>query len=513
MSISSDTPESFMAGRRELCILFLVTLLGLLLRVGYLDRESLWTDEVHSVYLATVPVQETLDEFKLTDHPPLYFLLLRVWMWISNSDVWVRLLSVLIGTLTVPAVYLLGKQIRRNFFGLLCALFFSLSTLHIRYSREVRGYVLLCLLAILTLYFYLRLCEHPHHRLLILGYIVCSVALVATHNVGWIYCVIAAIALLRVWRKNNCRDSIWLWFGIHGFILLLALPVLVLAALQAYSKTNTGFWIKPPTFAEMGAVISSLVATELPVPNSIILPLTGYSSHFAQSRFFAAIPLGIAIAGGFWNIFNNNDFHHARSMVLLLGSYFCVLVVLSWLFIPVFADRTAIPLTVGTALLFASFMVFLRESASRKIGSAVFVILLFILFFGAVLELKNSRKEGWRQTAETVAKEWKPGDQIVYWPYLPGLALDYYLDKNKLSSISYGIPASYCEALHDSPQSDAQIRIQTALDSLKSGHTLFYVRFTSPPEVSPLETVLAEKGRTPSSVAYYNGIKLIIYKP
>ena len=123
--------------------------LGLGLRLVRLTFQPFWWDEGYSVWFATHPVSRMLALTAQDIHPPLYYALLRGWtLLLGTGPVALRLLSVVIGTLAIPAVYLAGRRLfgsRRT--ALLAAALLAINPLHIYYSQEVRMYGLVALLS------------------------------------------------------------------------------------------------------------------------------------------------------------------------------------------------------------------------------------------------------------------------------------------------------------------------------------------------------------------------------
>jgi len=102
-----------MPARRIHLAVLLILLLACVLRVYYLDAQSLWYDEGLSVHLAWLPLAETIAQSAVTDHPPLHAVLLNLWMRVvGSSEFSVRFVSVFFGTLVVALTYALGQRAR-----------------------------------------------------------------------------------------------------------------------------------------------------------------------------------------------------------------------------------------------------------------------------------------------------------------------------------------------------------------------------------------------------------------
>src|SRR5512139_4106372 len=102
---------------RPWMILAAILLLALSLRLINLGGRTLWYDEAFAVLFAEkgwdAMVDGTLTEVEggaADVHPLLYYLSLNLWMQAFGQDpVAVRLYSVLIGVLTVAAIFLLAR--------------------------------------------------------------------------------------------------------------------------------------------------------------------------------------------------------------------------------------------------------------------------------------------------------------------------------------------------------------------------------------------------------------------
>ena len=143
-------------------VIFFV-LVGGFLRVLLLGTKGMWLDETFSVWLANHSLPEMMQWIvKIDQHPPLYYLLLHAWVaHYGDTPYYVRLLSALIGTATIPVVYLIGKRMSGSLVGLVAAVFMTFSPFNIYYAQEARMYTLLTLNAAITIYALVRLLTDP----------------------------------------------------------------------------------------------------------------------------------------------------------------------------------------------------------------------------------------------------------------------------------------------------------------------------------------------------------------
>lgn len=125
-----------------LVILILLLLAAFALRLYRLDHQEIWGDEAHSAYVVKLPLLSVVSP-RTETNPPLYHLLLYLWVRLTGSSVFaLRFLSLILGVLTVSLVYQLARLIFGELVGLLAALLCAISPFLIYYSQEARMYAL-----------------------------------------------------------------------------------------------------------------------------------------------------------------------------------------------------------------------------------------------------------------------------------------------------------------------------------------------------------------------------------
>lgn len=95
-------------------------------------------------------------------HPPLYFLLMRVWaQWFGSSITAMRSLSVVIALLSIPLVYWLGLELFTvPLVGWMASALFAISPISIRFAQEARPYSLWVAIVLLSCIAILRAIRH-----------------------------------------------------------------------------------------------------------------------------------------------------------------------------------------------------------------------------------------------------------------------------------------------------------------------------------------------------------------
>ncbi|MGC9332766.1 MAG: glycosyltransferase family 39 protein [Anaerolineae bacterium] len=272
-------------------LLILITLLASGLRLYALDAQGLWYDEGFSVYLASMDLAEITTRTAADIQPPLYYYLLHGWIALfGDSEVAVRSLSALFGVLAVPlmaamAVKLFGSKLA----GLLGALLFAVSPLHVWYGQEVRMYTLLVFLTLLSSYL-LLLAIYAEERWQVAGawagYTVTSVAALYTHYFAFFVLAFHAIYLLVVWWARGFRPTHLILGGLGcGAATILAyLPWL--PNLIARYGADVSYWpgqLKLPEI--LVDIVVSFVGGESVTEQIGLLLATGYGLILALCLF------------------------------------------------------------------------------------------------------------------------------------------------------------------------------------------------------------------------------------
>ena len=186
--------------------LVLVTALAVVAGIGlrFVTRSGLWLDEALSVNVAQLPLGEIAGALRQDGHPPLYYVLLHVWIGlVGDSDVAVRSLSGVIAVATLPLAYVAGRRAGGRTLGLVALGVFALTPYLVRYGTETRMYSLVSfgmLVAYLLIDDLVRRGRAPWWRVAALAITVG--ALLWTHYWAMWPTAAAALVLLVVWRRN-----------------------------------------------------------------------------------------------------------------------------------------------------------------------------------------------------------------------------------------------------------------------------------------------------------------------
>ena len=141
---------------------FLIFLFGVLLRVYNLNFEDYWFDEQAGFWVAdpSISLSETLERSKELDRGThlVFNLILKNFFYVLGYDPSIgRILPLIFGVLSIPALSYLSFQINNNKSFLLTAIISSINFYLISYSQETRLYSLVFLVSILNIIFFFKI--------------------------------------------------------------------------------------------------------------------------------------------------------------------------------------------------------------------------------------------------------------------------------------------------------------------------------------------------------------------
>jgi uncharacterized membrane protein len=406
-------------------LLILILAFAVIVRIINLGAESLWLDEASSVALAHLPLAGIIDLVAREDvHPPLYYLILHYWvMLVGDSEVAVRLLSVLFAALSIPVIHRVASLLFDRWTGLLSALLLSVSLLHIVFSQEARMYALLCLLSLLSFYFLLRLLQGDESAPVFTGYVVSTALLPYTQVYGWF--IIAAENLfflsLYLLACGAFHRLFKRWVLVQALVVALFLPWLPLMMRQI-SRVQQSFWIPAPSLRLLGLTLSEYVFS-----NSLlwIYPLLialciishrGLNRRGVDTDSQASAPASRAA----W--------FSGRYKIYFLLTWLLVPVLvpfmLSYFMRPIFLPKYTIAALPAFVILAARGLMDIRFALARAL---LIGLILYLSLAGLRGYWGTQRKEDWRDAVGYFNQMAKPNDLVLLYPSFSQPPFDYYL--------------------------------------------------------------------------------------
>ncbi len=240
---TAESPADGLWKTRTSVGLLVIIYVAFMLRVIRLDFQPLWWDEGWTLYFATADVPTMIARTAIDIHPPFYYLILHLWTLVAGSSaISVRLFSALVGIVSVPLIFVVGRRLFGVRVGIMAALAMALAPLQIYYSQEARMYALATLLVLASVYLCLTLLQREEkggaswiHWVLYL--LVTALAMYTQYYAAFIPAAQTIFLLVWHWRH---RAFLVKWLGVQAVLLLVYLPWLVYAGskLVAYVSTK-----------------------------------------------------------------------------------------------------------------------------------------------------------------------------------------------------------------------------------------------------------------------------------
>ena len=225
-----------------------ITVAGAVLRLYHLGTRSLWFDEGFSAGIALMRWPDFLRvNAGYSANMALYYLLLKFWMPLGNSDAWTRGLSVLFGIAAISALYWLARRLFGSSAATAAALLLAVNAFHVKYSQEARSYSLAAFLVILSCILLLRALERATSRAWLAWSLVSALAVMA-HT----YAVLPIGAQI-VWTffVVPAKERSRFFAAVRWFVLALV-PY---GVIMTRGGSGAIGWLRPFTVRQLGETV------------------------------------------------------------------------------------------------------------------------------------------------------------------------------------------------------------------------------------------------------------------
>jgi mannosyltransferase len=442
-----------------------LALVAFLLRVSYLDAQSLWRDEVDVLRFANQPAAELLHNLaQIKYNGPLYYILIRGWLALAGeSEFALRFLAACAGVLAIPLTGRIGRALIGRRAAWLAALLVAVSPYMVWYSQEAKMYALVGALTLLAMACQLRALATGRAGWWA-GFVGAASLSFYIHMLAALLIPVYAMVFLLAWPDYRRR-----WRGWLVSLAALTLPYVPLVLWQLPLVVNT--YVTGHPFYSMQDILASLfnlytrgvalVGNWLVVAVFLFAVLGGVftppAARRAQGRTSVrgqvALPLSPprptgGRADSLLRSHGRGQGHYGRlcrggdfvASILLSGTRLR-LFLLAWLFLPiggvylvslrapVFEPRYMIFIAPAFYLLAGLGLVVLSRSWRPAAGLALAVILSFSLL-GVWTQATVPLKSDFRSAADYVAVHRQDGAPILFhMPYVR-YTFDYYFHAN-----------------------------------------------------------------------------------
>ncbi|MGZ4681953.1 MAG: glycosyltransferase family 39 protein [Acidimicrobiales bacterium] len=377
---------------------------GLVLR--FVARTPLWLDEALSVNIAHLPIGQIPDALRHDGHPPLYYLILHVWMAaFGTGDAAVRSLSGLFSVAALPLAWVIGRRRGGSLLAWLTVGVLAMAPYALRYATETRMYSLVMLLVFAGYLLVDDITRRGRDGLLrLIGLALVSGTLLLTHY--WSFWLVGAVEVLLAWqwwrdRTPEIRRSL-----ARAFVAVAAGGLLFLPWLPSflYQTAHTG---TPWASAQQPFSIFAIVLADFG------------GGGFRASDFVGAVLLVLTLLAVFGaargrrhidlDLVTVRQFRFEAAVLvltLLIG------VAISTLAGSAFASRYA-------AVFFPLFVLLvaggITRFGDRRALTGAFTVVLVLSLMGAYWTATFQRSQG-REAAQAINAAAVPGDLVIMCP-------------------------------------------------------------------------------------------------
>jgi mannosyltransferase len=381
-------------------LLALLIVTGIALRFYHLDFNSLWLDEAATLSLSNVRVLDIWTRMASGGevNPPLFYILEHFMIQMFGTSEWVlRFLPAVFGVLTIPAIYLTGKEFWNKQVGLVAAGLVTFSPFLIYYSQEARAYSFVLLLCTGLMYFFLKAMKSNEPQDWTFFGVIAAIAIYTHFNT---LSLIGALTVYILIMKR--KDPVAVFFGIVSWIAL-CIPIGIV-----FYKIFSERIATAPTFGMKGLDLIIRTFTEM----------GGYDSIPVQILIFLFI-LGMIV------LWVNKDKSKAVLITWILGVIIAASIFLSYKMpmMPRYLIILAVPLYLGIAMSSVGFTRLFSERHNQTV-LAVLVLLIAVIAVPYYTQYYTYySKEDWRGIGKDLQKI--QGDVVVVPGYIKG-PLGYY---------------------------------------------------------------------------------------
>lgn len=440
---------------RVTALLALIMLIALFLRGYGLTGESIWWDEFSSLIHMPAPAayqaspdfsrwQQTVVQEPATGllsflrknreldpaTMPLYYSIEYAWgALFGRGMVTMRLLSVLLGMLTIPAIFLLGRSVYGPRAGLYAALALAMSPIHRHFSQEIRMYVLFVLLATLSSYTFVQLFRVGGRKWWV-AHGAANLFLFWTHPFAVFLPFVQGLFVLAAYAR---QPSVILKWGALQAAMVLPAAIYV-STIRFWGTDSTASWMRIPDarnfFGDLFADDALSMTTQLRSDYTssfwhAFLPdfaVRGVEQMFPWMGWLLTI---LSIAAVVWVVFKSlsrpkpadeapgkapGDFLWS----LYLAAWWLlpplILMGMSLLFRPMIMPRYTVHCAIALYVLVGAAIVYLPR---RSIQRAAVGLLVVVLGYQLTYAVPPPQRTNYLDAARTIRELGTPGDLIV----------------------------------------------------------------------------------------------------
>jgi uncharacterized membrane protein len=229
--------------------------LALALRLFHIGANSLWFDEAFSWLVARQPAYAILTQRLEPILPPLYHYLLHCWIGLGESEAVLRSFSAICGIITIPVMYLVGREMLTPVTGLAAAALVSVLPFHVYFAQEARLYALVVFLAALMLWAFVKAWKGSSYPFWVIFGILVGLNFYAHYFVVFTLFVLHLFVVVAHSEAPSRRRGMLIADAVALIMIGPQLP----SALAQTRRVTTDFWLPIPSPLELVKTLDYLL--------------------------------------------------------------------------------------------------------------------------------------------------------------------------------------------------------------------------------------------------------------
>jgi mannosyltransferase len=361
-----------------------------------------WIDEGLSVGIASHPLLDIPGVLRQDGSPPLYYMLLSVWIDVFGSgEARTHALSIVFALATVPVSWLGARALFGDRAAWIAALLAAINPFLTYYAQETRMYTLVALLSLVVVSTFVVAFLQRRRRWLPVFSV--AVALLAyAHNWGVFLALGTVAALGPLWRESADRRAL-LRDAVIGYGLAALLYLPWVPTLLSQAKHTGAPWAEAPRFQDILNGLSTLFGGAAPGMALLLGGGFGLSTLLAAPRRSPRARAALAVG--------------------IVGTTSLALAFLSSQFSPAWSNRYF--------AVFAGPLLLLGAAGLARGGrlGLVVIAILFVFWFNPRTGALNNKSNA-HTTAVLVRDRLERGDLVVAAHPEQGPVMHYYLPQD-----------------------------------------------------------------------------------
>ncbi len=221
--------------------IFLIIILGFLLRLSHIDFIPLWNDELYTICNISngnLNLKRTILD---PGNPPLFYVLSNIWLIKFNSTITqIRFLPLILGLVQIYSIYFITHKLTNKKTALIASFISAINIFIIVESNEIRSYILSMSLVLWGAYSFLNIYKNYNYKNCSI-YVLFQILLINTHYYTLLFALFNFILGLFILKNNKIKFSI-----LNIFAFLTFLPYFQNTMIFNSFNKNFNTWLEKP---------------------------------------------------------------------------------------------------------------------------------------------------------------------------------------------------------------------------------------------------------------------------